>query len=226
MVDQGDGTPIFCVLGFRPVCETSSSKTSLSAKRNSFWASTYVNWGKNGEVSDMVLILSSFLENQSIAINNAYTAEDPQNVIYTTGKTSFQESCSVDCGCYSSSYVDYGEKQLFKNTHKCVIYKAASGTQYLIYCYCYPGKTKQLYLGYARIYVKDNKVHLLTKCEFRASEEPWSDSFGDFRYCTRIVSLDCKNGHVWITWVDDGCCSVTLCRYNYFHILAKDLVGE
>ena len=83
-----------------------------------------------------------------------------------------------------------------------------------------------MYLGYAPIYVKDGKVHLLTKCEFRASEEPWSDSFGDFRYCTRIVSLDCKNGHVWITWVDDCCWFGDACQYNYFHILAKDLVGE
>lgn len=74
--------------------------------------------------------------------------------------------------------------------------------------------------------MKNDKAHLLTKYEFRASQEPWSDSFDFFRYCARIVSLDCKNGHLWITWVDDGYQVGDLCRYNYFHILAKDLVGE
>lgn len=172
------------------------------------------------------LLLSSEAWNTTDSRRVVSFTEDPQNMIYTTGKIYSPNSCSVDCSCYSSSYVDYGEKQLFKNTHKCVVYKAASGTQYLIYCYCYSGKTKQLYLGYAPIYVKNDKVRLLTKYEFRASEELWSESFDNFRYCTRIVSLDCKKGHVWITWVDDGCLYGNACSYNYFHILAKDLVGE
>lgn len=92
----------------------------------------------------MVLILSSYAWNMTDTtwVGDADSCEDLQNIIYTTGKTSFQDSCSADCGCYSNSYVDYGGKQLFKHTHKCMVYKAASGNQYLIYCYCYPGKTK------------------------------------------------------------------------------------
>lgn len=216
--------PVFCVLGLRPTHPTQTGETSLGNQINPYWGSTYINWG----TSEIVLILSSCAwdTKNDVWVKQLDAIEDPQNVIYTTGKTSFQDSCSLLCNCYSKSYVGYGEKQLFKNTHKCVVYKAASGAQYLIYCYCYPGKTKQLYLGYARIFVENNKARLLTKCEFRASEEPWRESFGDFRYCSRIVSLDCKNGHVWITWVDDGCRSGDLCQYNCFHILAKDLVGE
>ena len=63
--------------------------------------------------------------------------------------------------------------------------------------------------------------------EFRAGSEQWSDSFGDFTVCSRIVSMDCKNGNLWITWLDDGLrFNGELCRFNYFYIKAKDLIGE
>ena len=92
------------------------------------------------------------------------------------------------------------------------------------YCYCYPGKKKQLYLGYAPITIDaNNKVHLMTKCEFKSPDtsENWGDSFGEFTSCARIISMDCKKGHLWITWLN-----ATDSSYKCFHMQAKDLVGE
>ena len=91
---------------------------------------------------------------------------------------------------------------------------------------CYPGKTKQLYLGYARVYFvsdPDDVRHAVLgpKCEFRETASQWSSSFGNFTSCARIISMDCQNGHLWITWLNANNNS-----YYYFHIQAKDLVGE
>ena len=117
---------------------------------------------------------------------------------------------------------DYDTDQPYKNTHKCCVYEASSDNQYIIYCYCHPGRTKQLYFGYAACWVDSSyKVRLGPKCEFRETSSQWSSSFSNFTSCARIVSLDCKNGHIWITWMDANDSG-----YYYFHILAKDLVGE
>lgn len=110
-------------------------------------------------------------------------------------------------------------KRLYLNTQNIVAYTSASGHNYIIYAYCYPGKTKQCFLGYAPYYVDaENFVHLLTKHEFRDKD---NNSFGNFTSCSRIISMDLKNSHLWITFMN----SVSN-EYYYFHILAKDLVGE
>ena len=60
------------------------------------------------------------------------------------------------------------------------------------------------------------------KCEFRKTEDQWSESIANcFASCSRIISMDCCAGHLWITWMNEDN-SV----YKYFHILAKDLVWE
>ena len=212
IVKGNDGAGIICMLGLRST-GLSTDKTLLTASYNSAW--NYINWGSQ----DICLMLSSC----KIGSQPEGCYEDPQNMIYTTGKTS-QTTCNIGCGCYAPFYSDYGANQLFKNTHKCCVYTANSGRQYIIYCYCYPRKKKQLYLGYAPITIDaNNKVHLMTKCEFKSPDtsENWGDSFGEFTSCARIISMDCKKGHLWITWLN-----ATDSSYKCFHMQAKDLVGE
>lgn len=215
IVENNDGSPIFCVLGLRATDATDNTKTSLSGKNNERWTPKYIN-----ETSPVVLILSSFISSDSkINITKSRSIEDPQNIIYSTGKTT-DESCSTTCKHYSNTYDGYGEKQLFKNTHKLIAYTSDSGNKYIIYCYCYPGKSKQLFLGYAPYYISNNKVHLLTKTEF-APPPTNNTSIEGFTSCSRILFMDCKNGQLCITWTnaDDS-------KVYSFHIAAKDLIRE
>ena len=217
---DNEGSPIFCVLGLRATSETDNTKTSLSGKNNERWTSKCIN-----DPSKIVLILSNYTWNTSSDdwVERDNVVEDPQNIIYSTGKTT-AESCTVDCGCYTNDKGDYEENQLFKNTHKLCTYTSESGTKYIIYCYCYPGKSKQLFLGYAPYIISNNKVQLLTKTEFKSpptTTYPMGESFGDFTSCSRIISMDCKNGQLWITWMN-----ADNTTYYCFHIAAKDLVGE
>lgn len=152
-----------------------------------------------------------------------YHHDYPQNVIYETDIRRGNGSVACIAG-ETSSTTD--EERLYLNTHKVCTYKSVLGNQYIIYCYCYPGKTKQLYLGYAPVHfitASDGTRHVILgpKCEFRETASQWSNSFRNFTSCARIISMDCKNGHLWITWLNSDN-SV----YYYFHIQAKDLVGE
>ena len=211
IVKASDGTGIICMLGIRPVQENSTDGTVLSAVKDSRWSSTHLSGGRN----HYALMLSSC----KIGEDPGPCYEDPQNMIYTTELTT-GSACPVTCSC-SRTAGEYKTTQLYKNTHKCCVYET-NGNQYIIYCYCYPGKTKQLYLGYARCWIDSNyKVQLGPKFEFRETASPWSNSFSNFTSCARIISMDCRNGHLWITWMsaDDS-------SYYYFHIRAKDLVGE
>lgn len=127
--------------------------------------------------------------------------------------------------------------RLYLNSHKIVPYTSPTGKHYMIYAYCYPGKKEQLYLGYVQYFVdKDNAVRLLTKMEFKSStEDDWGDSFGDLVHCSRIISMDLKNDHLWITFIKDTDTEVAVDNdsekkaagcYRYFHILVKDLIQE
>ena len=213
IVKAPDGTGIVCMLGIRLVMENDCDRTVLSSLQNPRWSSTHIP----GRQNHYALMLSSF---KIDTFNAGACYEDPQNMIYTTELTT-GTACPTNCNCTRTAG-EYGLTQLYKNTHKCCVYEAPSGKQYIIYCYCYPGKTKQLYLGYAPCWIDANyKVTLGPKCEFRETASQWSNSFGNFTSCARIISMDCKNGHLWITWMnaDDT-------EYYYFHIKAKDLVGE
>ena len=63
----------------------------------------------------------------------------------------------------------------------------------------------------------------------------WGDSFGAFTECSRIISMNLKNGHLWITFMKDTGIDATdqsaedkqaAGCYRCFHILAKDLIQE
>ncbi|MDR2769292.1 MAG: hypothetical protein LBB19_01915 [Puniceicoccales bacterium] len=100
---------------------------------------------------------------------------------------------------------------LYKNTHMFVVCG-----EYIIYAYCYPGGGKGLVLGVARYTLDANKhVHLLTKREFVDSN---GNSFSNLTECTRIISMDAKNGHLWITFVKG------LSHYYFFHAFVDDIV--
>lgn len=214
IVENGD-KPIFCILGLRATSNKYSSKTYLAEEKNARWGKDYLNL----DASEIVLILSSNTSIYNLLRKPNEASEDPQNIIYSTGKTT-DKSCSTTCGHYSNSYDGYGEKQLFKNTHKLIAYTSNSGNKYIIYCYCYPGKSKQLFLGYAPYYISNNKVHLLTKTEF--APPPTNNIYVEgFASCSRILFMDCKNGQLYITWTNADDTKV----YS-FHIAAKDLVGE
>ncbi len=208
IVKAPDGTGVACVLGLRRCDASTNSYTALSEKSNFRWNATSINWWRS---TDTCLILTS--SKLGTTPSSSYS-DDPQNMIYTTG--------GIWSHALSCSHGLYGTYGLYDNTHKCCVYMSSTGSQYIIYCYCYPGMKKRLYLGYAMCSVdKDYKVQLGTKYEFRANSSQWSESFSNLNSCSRIISMDCRNGHLWITWVnaDDS-------EYYYFHICAKDLVGE
>ena len=180
------------------------------------WTSTYCNWTvKNISLVLRSSPLSTGTDYEYISADDWYTA--PQNIIYTTDIT---WGNGTACDLADTSKED--SKRFYLNTHRICTDVTNSDCKYLFYCYCYPGKKTQLYLGYARYYFdSNNRILLGPKCEFRASASQWSDSFGNFTSCSRIISMDCKNGHLWITWMN-----ADNTKYYAFHILVKDLVGE
>ena len=129
----------------------------------------------------------------------------------------------------SGNFVDINDTsktdlyRLYLNTHKMVPYTSPSGKHYLIYAYCYPGKKKYLYLGYAPYYIDSNhEVRLGTKFEFKKSgDSGWGETITGLDSCSRIHSMDLKNGHLWITY---GISDDTSCRC--FHIRVSDLIRE
>ena len=213
---EDNGDLFFCPTG---LC-AGGSYTALTSAYN--WSSTYLSW----TYTNTVLVLRSFKITEDDTFQSfemCYHHDFPQNVIY---ETNLQRGNSTVACIERETSSTTDEKRLYLNTHKICTYKSAAGNQYLIYCYCYPGKTKQLYLGYARVYFvtgPDGARHAVlgTKCEFRETADQWSNSFSNFTSCARIISMDCKNGHLWITWMN-----ADNDRYYHFHILAKDLVGE
>ena len=154
-----------------------------------------------------------------------------QNVIYVTDKIRGDTCVGVNETTKTDEY------RLYLNSHKIVPYKSPSGNLYMIYAYCYPGKKEHLYLGYAQYIIDSNhQVLLLTKNEFKtADNDGWGDSFGYFNQCSRIISMELRNGHLWITFMKDTGTDATggseiskqnAGCYYYFHIKASDLVGE
>jgi len=204
-----DGTKILCRLIFGG----GESYTCFTSSYN--WSSTYCSWS----VRNAALILQSLplLPGDQLGIETD-EGNWAQNVIYIAPYSRA-----------SGNYVDASntskgqEYRLYQNTHRMCQYISSTGNKYVIYCYCYPGKEPQLYLGYARYWINsDNKIMLGPKFEFRKSPDQWSESIADcFTSCSRIISMDCRAGHPWITWMNED-----NSEYHYFHILAKDLVGE
>lgn len=201
--------PMFCVLGLQPPYNSSSANTVISSSNVTLW--TYISWGKT-----VVLLLASseWDTTTSCSCSNLdFGPEDPQNTIYATGVTPSSIS-SISTG--------YSSDQLYFNTHKLCTYTSPLGKNYIIYCYCYPRKEeRELYLGYAQYAVRKNsngkpKVCLLTKCERCVSTT-----------CNRIFHMDCKNDHLWITWIGgSSSSSKDDSTYYYYHVKASELIEE
>ena len=202
---------------------------SFLATKEMGWTATYCNWQRNyttGCLGSLLLEPNNGHPqmdqyNIMVYLQNEERFIPVQNTIYNTqiARCNNGNVAGVDTDTYKTNY----EHQLFLNSHRLVPYHSPSGNNYLIYAYCYPGKKTHLYLGYAS-YTIDSKyrLRLLTKTEFKAnSSDSYGDSFGNFTSCWQIISMDLKNNHLWITFMN-----ANSTEYRYFHILASDLIQE
>ncbi|MGX8716529.1 MAG: hypothetical protein ACSW8C_00895 [bacterium] len=232
---EADGTPssasstgqnkILCVFSLG-----GGGSTSITPSGETL--TTYVNWTYNNAIG----VVSSYYFNSNPPQNStsweASAYNYAQNTIYVTDYTRG-----------TNTYVDIRDTtkedkyRLYLNSHKMVPYTSPSGKHYLIFAYCYPGKKQHLYLGYAQYFIDSNyRVRLLTKTVFKETgNDGWGDSFGSFTDCTRIISMDLRAGHLWITFVKDSGIDPSGrntdqrkqdAHFNYFHILVKDLIQE
>ncbi len=159
-----------------------------------------MNWSTN---KACLAILSG-----TIGSNNF--SADPQNVLYVTN-VDWSSIVSSEGNPSTSLYT------LYKCTHKMVTY-SYDGSKYLIYAYCYPGKTKQCILGYAQYEFDSNgKFRLLMKREFCDKS---GSSFYPLNDCARIIDMTYRDSELWITWVTADECSV-----KYFHIRPSSFIG-
>jgi hypothetical protein len=155
------------------------------------WNSNYTPWSD----SNIVLHVQS-------SANGSNWASGPENIIYHTNVS--MGNASVATTASSAT--------LYKSTHKLVVYN-----NYIIYAYCYPGKTQQLILGIARYAIDaSHHVHLLTKVDFKDAS---GNSFGNLTDCSRILFMDVKGNHLWITWM-----SADNTKIYHFHINPQDLI--
>ena len=215
-----DGYKILCIFGFRGYTE---------AVR--YWTNTYANW----DCGQVVAVLSSLYidtEQERGDIGNT-TRSYAQNTVYVTdhlrGKGEYVDMANT---------TKTDEYRLYLNTHKMVPYTSpTTGKHYMIFAYCYPGKKQHLYLGYAQYMIDANhEMRVLTQTVFKAAgNNGWGDSFGAFTNCTRIISMDLRNGHLWITFMKETGTDATdkdregkeaAAHFSYFHILASDLIQE
>lgn len=209
---------MWCMLCFNSNASESCCHTYPSS---SFWSLTYMNWS----FMNVCLCLHSYSDNHGTN-TNVY----PSDTLYTTPvaqenpfpnqfSTTYVSSVSND----DSNNV-FGRGSLYLNTHKIVHYTSPSGRKYFIFAYCYPGKKTHAYIGYCSYsFDNSNFVHLNTKVILKSpnSGDEWGDSFSWLTDCSRIISLDVKNDHLWMTWM-----SGNNSTYYYFHIKASDLIQE
>lgn len=210
--DAGDNKRVWCVLGF----QSSNSYSDLRA--NEGWDMNYLYSNNDSSVSKKIslilwsLPLSSGVGQENFGSYTGNATECAQNIIYSTNIDSWTATPVTDTSSNDS-------KRLYLNTQKMCVYNKES-KNYIIYAYCYPGKSgkgNHLYIGYAPyVITSDARLRLLTKVEFKDTDD---NSF--ITDCSRIISLDCKNGHVWLTYMNSD-----NTNYKYFYIKASDLVGE
>lgn len=210
--DAGDNKRVWCVLGF----QSSNSYSDLRADGG--WAANYLYSNNNSSVSKKIslvlwsLPLSSGVGQENFGSYTGNATECAQNIIYSTNVDSWTATPVTDTSSNDS-------KRLYLNTQKMCVYNKDS-KNYIIYAYCCPGKSGKgdhLYIGYAPyVITSDARLRLLTKVEFKDTDD---NSF--ITDCSRIISLDCKNGHVWLTYMNKE-----NTNYKYFYIKASDLIGE
>ena len=218
---EGDGTPctfstpdnvrkIWCILCFGSSYDSLGELGNLNADLG--WSSTQCS-NFDGQVA---CVLRSYYLPADDGNNWGGTGDWIQNAIYFTDAKPCEDKTTI-AGVSDSNDNKY---QIHYNTHRMVTYHSPAGKNYFIFAYCYPKKKKQLYLAYARYTVdSDHKVRLTTKTYL--SSESWGDSFGNLTSCSRIISMDLSNGHLWICFMNEDDTEV-----RYFHVLAKDLILE
>ena len=199
--------------------------TNMGSGHN--WTSTYVSWTYNNAAG----VLASY-HFSGTNVGSCASIAYAQNAIYVTD---YARASEEYVGIEDTEKTD--EYRLYLNSHKIVPYTSPSGKHYMIFAYCYPGKKQHLYLGYAPYFIDSGyNVRLLTKTVFKAAgNNGWGDSFSLFTNCTRIISMDLKAGHLWITFTRDTGVDTTglptservaAGHYKYFHILVEDLIQE
>lgn len=202
ILNAGNNKNVWCVLGF----QGNNAYSGLTSTQG--WDSTYCNFSyRNASLFIWSFPITNDTSGQSFS-RTSYP-EYIQNVIYTT-------KCGSTNGLQPTISSNDTSRKLYLNTQKMCVYK-----NYIIYAYCYPGKGDEqgnhLYIGYAPYVIESNaRLRLLTKTEFKDAKD---NSF--ITDCSRIISLDCKNGHVWLTYMNSDNTA-----YKYFYIKASDLVGE
>ena len=196
---------IWCVLGFQ------SSNQYSGLKASEGWASQYFYSMNDASICTKTsLLLWSFPLKKDTSQENfeGKFTESASNYVYSTPVNAHE---AIPVTNINSDNLN----RLYLNTQKMCVYK-----NYIIYAYCYPGKSKNsnhLYIGYVPyIITSDARLRLLTKTELKNEND---ESF--IEDCSRIISLDCKNGHVWLTYMNSDNST-----YKYFYIKASDLVGE
>ena len=192
---------------------------------------TYINWN----IEYVTGVLSSVYLDDDKKEQSVFA----QNTIYVTELQRGNGTCVSIKNENTSTEPKSDLYRLYLNSHKIVPYTSPTGNHYMIYAYCYPGKKEQLYLGYAQYFIdSDHRLRVVSQTEFKDASS--GNSFGDFTHCSRIISMDLKNNHLWITFVKDTGWDVndTETRkfteeekqkagaYYYFHILASDLIQE
>jgi hypothetical protein len=191
MVRASDGTNVFVVLMYSAGSRCNAMNDANAGPNR--WNSNYTPWGD----SNIVLHVQS-------STNGSNWASGPENIIYHTNVSMGNASIATTTSSAT----------LYKSTHKLVVYN-----NYIIYAYCYPGKTQQLILGVAHYGVDANhNVHLLTKVDFKDSG---GNSFGNLTNCSRILFMDVKGSHLWITWMSTDNKTI-----YHFHINPQDLIDN
>ena len=214
MVDNG--APIWCMLCFN---SNASGSCCNAYPLSSFWSSTYMNW-MPGRVC---LCVHSYNADSNDNTTSAY----PSDTLYITSRYQGNPNPNQFSAMYIRSVSDNTNDPLgclYLNTHKIIPYTSPSGKKYFIFAYCYPGKKTHAYLGYCTYSIdSSNFIHLNTKVILKSpnSGDDWGDSFSPLTSCSRIISLDVKNDHLWMTWMNDENSG-----YYCFHIKASDLIQE
>ncbi len=166
--------------------------------KNSTWSTDKIS--SDTMNNKIVLFLQS--GSSSVPDWSGYWYGGPENIIYVSGVNKYG-------GSINSSTCS--EATLYRNTYKFVAYN-----NYIIYAYCYPGRTKQLILGAARYYIDSQyQVHLLTKTEFRDKD---NNSFGTLTNCDHLMFMDVRNGHLWLAWMD------TNNYIRHMYVKAQDII--
>ena len=220
MIKSDTGVPIWCMF-----CFNSNARGSY-CNSNFNWTSTYMNW----DPSNVCLCVSSY----PLSTTQTYNDYGGQSNIYpsdTLYSTILLQNCSSWAGTSNGNYISTARESTksdlyrsYLNTHKIVPYTSPSGKRYFIFAYCYPGKKTHAYIGYCTYSINSsNFVHLNTKVILKSpdSGDNWGDSFSSLTDCSRIISLDVKNGYVWMSWMN-----ADNSKYYYFYIKASDLIPE